>query len=776
MQGAERALVESIRSERLQLVSASAEARSLLGRALQALAQDLYVGSGALLAELIQNADDCTFDAAVVPTLTLTQTADALVLESNEAGFTADNVRALCDVGRSTKRGSAAIGRKGLGFKATFSVSDTPHVVSGGYSFKFDISSTAAADAGALFGALVPLWVEPAELPPEARRPPGGTLLYLPLRAGVPPPPLAVPSATMLFLQKIGCIELRCADGGGGGTVRLSRTVDDSGGVRRVRVVRETIDGDGGATRAVSEWRVLEAEVSVPPDASGARTTTTVRVAFVADGAPRAALPLFAFLPLPSVGLCFGVHADFALTASRQALHADSPRNAALRDAVAPLLLRAVVSDDGWLRKRLGSWMPRRSECRDPFFLPLFDALESGLRESRVLTPEPTVTLIGNPLRDAVAPKDAVLRLVAPRKRGGAADADESGDVLGDEEWLHPQFVTNDWLYEATGLRFVIMNAYGPPPLGVDGTAFDGNGVPAKWEVRGREGERAAEVEAMLRLGARRFDAPLLLRCLEHWASTKLAGIPDGNVFAGLLPNSIDASHEKWIAELHRFLGDHMTPSLLPQLRKLPLLPFHPELVVPNLLPPDPRLWFLTPAAPTAGAVFTALPPSLEASALASGAARLVVREAAPFAAVLGVKEATAASLAAAVIHQHAAGAFASLDACAHGLDVLQASLGAWVRSEVVLAARAGVDGATARRAALDFAKASVVVPCSDGGLRTAGEVSVASVCGVTCPGCGDRGDEAAAPPPRSSTWRGCYRVARSPSARHFSRRAADGA
>ena len=82
------------------------------------------------------------------------------------------------------------------------------------------------------------------------------------------------------------------------------------------------------------------------------------------------------------------------------------------------------------------------------------------------------------------------------------------------------------------------------------------------------------------------------------------------------------------------------------------------------------------------------------------------------------MKEATAASLAAAVIHQHAAGAFASLDACAHGLDVLQASLGAWVRSEVALAARAGVDGATARRAALDFAKASVVVPCSDGGLR----------------------------------------------------------
>ena len=97
------------------------------------------------------------------------------------------------------------------------------------------------------------------------------------------------------------------------------------------------------------------------------------------------------------------------------------------------------------------------------------------------------------PTRAVDAALDALLAIGCVARVGGeevAADADESGDVLGDEEWLHPQFVTNDWLYEATGLRFVIMNAYGPPPLGVDGTAFDGNGVPAKWEVRGREGER----------------------------------------------------------------------------------------------------------------------------------------------------------------------------------------------------------------------------------------------------------------------------------------------
>ena len=133
---------------------------------------------------------------------------------------------------------------------------------------------------------------------------------------------------------------------------------------------------------------------------------------------------------------------------------------------------------------------------------------------------------------------------------------------------------------------------------------------------------------------------------------------------------------------------------------------------------------------------------SSESSALADAAGerrRPRGRELA--AALASSRRPTAASLAAAVIHARAAGAFASLDACAHGR--CPAGVPRRVGAVGVLAARAGVDGATARRAALDFAKASVVVPCSDGGLRTAGDPSsVASVCGVTCPGCGDRGDE----------------------------------
>ena len=48
-----------------------------------------------------------------------------VVVVNNEVGFTPANMKALCDVGNSTKSGSGAgyIGHKGIGFKSVFRVS-----------------------------------------------------------------------------------------------------------------------------------------------------------------------------------------------------------------------------------------------------------------------------------------------------------------------------------------------------------------------------------------------------------------------------------------------------------------------------------------------------------------------------------------------------------------------------------------------------------------------------------------------------------------------------
>ena len=73
----------------------------------------------------VQNADDNAYPAHVEPTLAFILQSNGVVVLNNELGFTAENIRALCDVGNSTKKGSNAgyIGQKGISFKSVFRVS-----------------------------------------------------------------------------------------------------------------------------------------------------------------------------------------------------------------------------------------------------------------------------------------------------------------------------------------------------------------------------------------------------------------------------------------------------------------------------------------------------------------------------------------------------------------------------------------------------------------------------------------------------------------------------
>ena len=76
-----------------------------------------------LLLLQVQNADDNKYPEHVEPTLTFILQKTGIVVLNNECGFTPENIQALCDVGRSTKKGSGGyIGKKGIGFKSVFRV------------------------------------------------------------------------------------------------------------------------------------------------------------------------------------------------------------------------------------------------------------------------------------------------------------------------------------------------------------------------------------------------------------------------------------------------------------------------------------------------------------------------------------------------------------------------------------------------------------------------------------------------------------------------------
>ena len=70
----------------------------------------------------------------------------------------------MCQVGESSKHaGSGKIGRKGIGFKSVFQVSDCPVVISPPFQFCFNTA------ARGIFGYIVPSWVDaPTEhVPPR---------------------------------------------------------------------------------------------------------------------------------------------------------------------------------------------------------------------------------------------------------------------------------------------------------------------------------------------------------------------------------------------------------------------------------------------------------------------------------------------------------------------------------------------------------------------------------------------------------------------------------
>ena len=105
----------------------------------------IYSAPSRYLFELIQNADDAIYSQAVQrqeqPYVSFTLTDTDLIVDTNEDGFRAANVRAICTVSESSKKVTAddqSIGEKGIGFKSVFNIAHRVHIQSGVWSFRFD--------------------------------------------------------------------------------------------------------------------------------------------------------------------------------------------------------------------------------------------------------------------------------------------------------------------------------------------------------------------------------------------------------------------------------------------------------------------------------------------------------------------------------------------------------------------------------------------------------------------------------------------------------------
>ncbi|CAK9087355.1 Protein NO VEIN (Protein EMBRYO DEFECTIVE 2597) [Durusdinium trenchii] len=260
---------------------------------------------------------------------------------NNELGLTAKDVRALCDVNASSKMGRENVtGHKGIGWKSCFQVSDCPHMLSGSFTFKFDVKKLGK------MGYVTPTWVHEEELhqlPPEVWEAydAGYTVTYLPLRPGTEEgvelalADLEEHLPCLLFLRRLQRLEFRFPP-----STPRSPTCDDRRTSLDARWVSFSLEVHGPGRKAVrasraggDSWRTF---LLHHHQVSWEQKDMCLTLAFpiAEDGEQLMPQALYCLLPVRNLGFAFCIDGPFELIASRGDLHEGSWRNQVLCEAL----------------------------------------------------------------------------------------------------------------------------------------------------------------------------------------------------------------------------------------------------------------------------------------------------------------------------------------------------------------------------------------------------------------------------------------------------------
>ncbi|KAG6611350.1 Phosphoserine aminotransferase [Phytophthora cinnamomi] len=321
-----------------------------LERALKRLSDELYSESTHFVLELLQNADDNAYDDAVVPLGDFTLTADKeIVFYNNERGFSPANIQAICDVGASTKEAvdsEASIGKKGIGFKSVFKVSDNPQVHSNGFHICFHAKN---AQHGTGMGYILPYWMDDTAQWKQRR----GTTFVLPLNDtsvqrvdDISQSLMAFEPSVLLFLRRIR--ELRLSDTARQHTLHfLKKEKHLQTNTQIVQLYSQVKKNKNSVEVVQQNWLVVKEKLE-PPQLFNRSHPTEIALAFPLTFQGEDSRPplqeVFAYLPLRSYGFRFILQGDFEIPSSREAITNGSEWNEWLVSKF-PKLVRAAVSN-----------------------------------------------------------------------------------------------------------------------------------------------------------------------------------------------------------------------------------------------------------------------------------------------------------------------------------------------------------------------------------------------------------------------------------------------
>ena len=351
------------------------EMREMMHRAVGQLSQDLNSKETHFVLELIQNADDNKYADGVRPELHFIIKPGSILIRNNEVGFNEKNVRAICDVGNSTKDRTASrgyIGEKGIGFKSVFRVSPEPHIFSNGFQFKFKDKDE---DYG--LGYIIPYWVDNTPDGSDFNQ----TNILLPLRGGTTKEIVKISDiddpTLLLFLRRLKHISI----------------VDDVNN-NSFEVTRKDKDGRIVLHHGKDKdyWKLVRKPLTVRENLheekrEGIKETEMVlgfplKQDLSADTTRRP--PVFAFLPTKEYGFRFIIQADFLLPTNREDIDKDKEWNRWLRDMIPECFVEAIekFKADEHLKTTFYNYIPVGSNVSEEFFKPVVEKIHQLVQDT----------------------------------------------------------------------------------------------------------------------------------------------------------------------------------------------------------------------------------------------------------------------------------------------------------------------------------------------------------------------------------------------------------
>ncbi|CAK7211844.1 hypothetical protein SBRCBS47491_001261 [Sporothrix bragantina] len=401
--------------------------RHHVSESVKTLAENLYSSSAKFVFEMLQNFDDNKYEHADgPPSVEFCVYPDRIVASCNEDGFTEENVRAICNIGKSSKKMENLLagddgytGEKGIGFKSVFMAAEQVHIQSGDYSFMFKYGK---GDSG--MGMMTPIWTEHDEDLDTKRsyitlmlRQDGGPDEVKKRRQIIEEQFYNIHDSILLFMKKLKQVRISFHDAENVLTSVTTFTVDR--GIQKTAVKRSTstFDSDRKETvvdvvryfiifkHVVKNLAPNENRKSLDGDAPvTSKSSGVVVLGFPVDDDDVPVIEnqyLYAFLPVKQLGFKFLIHADFVTQANREDIALTSQRNRDLAVGIKNAFLQAI----SWLslHKTLAyQWMrylPRVDAFPwEPFWADLISSICSEIQGEigMILTKESNRNVIAN--------------------------------------------------------------------------------------------------------------------------------------------------------------------------------------------------------------------------------------------------------------------------------------------------------------------------------------------------------------------------------------------